>query len=452
MLKSLQNIVRIPELRKKLLVTAGFLILYRLGRYITLPGVDAHAIDELTRSQRSGGGGLGDMLQFASMITGGQLRQCTLFALGIMPYISASIIFSLLVKVIPQLEKLQNEGESGRQIINQYTRYSTVILCLVQAMFIVAWMRTPQGGIHLVPPDTAGSIGFWLMTVLTLTTGTIFLMWIGEQITEFGIGNGISLIIMCGIIAEMPGALYQFVRNIQAKAAAGGNVPIETLKFFAFLALFCLVIVAVVVMQRGQRRIPIQQAKHTRGRRVYGGQRHYLPLLVNAAGVMPVIFAQSLIILPSALFSAIGITFLHDYLTKGDNFWYLFTEMALVIFFTYFWNALTFNPVEMANNMKEYGSFIPGIRPGKRTAEYLEGIMNRITLVGAAFLATITVFPVLVSSTLDIQMIVANFLGGTGILIVVGVALDVVQKVESHLLMRHYEGFMKSGRMRGRRG
>ena len=250
----------------------------------------------------------------------------------------------------------------------------------------------------------------------------------------------------------MPGAFYQFIKNIQAKAAAGGNVPIETLKFIAFLALFCGVIVSVVIIQRGQRRITIQQAKHTRGRRVYGGQRHYLPLLVNAAGVMPVIFAQSLIILPSALFSAIGITFLQEYPTKGDNFWYLATEISLVIFFTYFWNALTFNPVEMANNMKEYGSFVPGIRPGRRTAEYLEGIMNRITLVGASFLAAITVFPVLVSSTLDIQMIVANFLGGTGILIVVGVALDVVQKVESHLLMRHYEGFMKSGRVRGRRG
>ena len=452
MLKSLQNILRIPELRKKLLVTAGFLILYRMGRYITLPGVDTKAIEEITRG-RGSEGGLGQMLQFASAITGGQLRQCTLFALGIMPYISASIIFSLLVKVIPQLEALQKEGESGRQKINQYTRYSTVLLCLVQAMFIVAWMRSPQmGGVHLVPPDRSASPGFWFMTVLTLTTGTIFLMWIGEQITEFGIGNGISLIIMCGIIAEMPGAFFQFFRNIQAKAATGENVPIEALKFVAFLTLFCLVIVAVVMMQRGQRRIPIQQAKHTRGRKVYGGQRHYLPLLVNAAGVMPVIFAQSLIILPSALFSAIGITFLHDYLTRGDNFWYILVEVALVIFFTYFWNALTFNPVEMANNMKEYGSFIPGIRPGRRTAEYLEGIMNRITLVGAGFLAAITVFPIFVSATLDITAIVANFLGGTGILIVVGVALDVVQKVESHLLMRHYEGFMKSGRMRGRRG
>ncbi|HZV00805.1 MAG TPA: preprotein translocase subunit SecY, partial [Planctomycetota bacterium] len=318
-----------------------------------------------------------------------------------------------------------------------------------QSGFIVAWMRNPVGGQYIVPPALSAHISFWFMTVLTLTTGTIFLMWIGEQITADGIGNGISLIIMTGIIAEMPGALYQFAQDI---AASGLLKPLATLKFLTFIALYVAIVGCVVVMQRGQRRIPIQQAKHTRGRRVYGGQRHYLPLLVNAAGVMPVIFAQSLIILPSALFSAVGITILHDYLSRGDGFWYLTVEMAMVIFFTYFWNALTFNPVEMANNMKEYGSFIPGIRPGKRTADYLEEIMNRITLVGAIFLAALTVFPVIVSSTLEIQQNIAGFLGGTGILIVVGVALDVVQKVESHLLMRHYEGFMKTGRVRGRRG
>ncbi|MEZ0228771.1 MAG: preprotein translocase subunit SecY [Planctomycetota bacterium] len=448
MLKSIQNIIRIPELRKKLLYTFGFLCLYRLGRYITLPGVDTQVIENLMQ-QKGAQGGLGSMLQFASMITGGALRQCTLFALGIMPYISASIIFSLLVKVIPQLEALQKEGPSGQQKINQYTRYSTVLLCLIQSAFIVAWMRQPLGGQYIVPPELSAQLSFWFMTVLALTTGTIFLMWIGEQITEFGIGNGISLIIMVGIIAEMPGALYQFGQDI---AASGMLKPLATLKFLTFIVLYIAIIVCVVVMQRGQRRIPIQQAKHTRGRRVYGGQRHYLPLLVNAAGVMPVIFAQSLIILPSALASAVGITFLHDYLSRGDGFWYLTVEMSMVIFFTYFWNALTFNPVEMANNMKEYGSFIPGIRPGKRTADYLEEIMNRITLVGALFLAALTTFPVIVSSTLDIQQNIAGFLGGTGILIVVGVALDVVQKVESHLLMRHYEGFMKTGRIRGRKG
>jgi preprotein translocase subunit SecY len=449
MLKSIQNILRIPELRKKLLITFGFLILYRLGRYVTLPGVDSKVIDELVAPKKGGSGGLGDMLQFASMITGGSLRQCTLFALGIMPYISASIIFSLLVKVIPQLEALQKEGESGRQKINQYTRYSTVLLCILQSAFIVAWMKQGVGGKFIVPPALASTFSFWFMTVLTLTTGTIFLMWIGEQITEFGIGNGISLIIMVGIIAAMPGALWNFIQDI---AAGDDPRPVATLRFLTFIVLFLAVIVCVVIMTRGQRRIPIQQAKHTRGRRVYGGQRHYLPLLVNAAGVMPVIFAQSLIILPSALASAVGITFLNDYLARGDGFWYLTVEMAMVIFFTYFWNALTFNPVEMANNMKEYGSFVPGIRPGRRTADYLEEIMNRITLVGALFLSALTIFPVIVSSTLKIQPNIAGFLGGTGILIVVGVALDVVQKVESHLLMRHYEGFMKTGRVRGRRG
>jgi preprotein translocase subunit SecY len=451
MWKSVQNILRIPELRQKLLITLGLLIVYRVGRYITLPGVNTEIIDKLTKADE---GGFGQMLQFASMITGGSLQQCTLFALGIMPYISASIVFSLLVKVIPQLEAMAKEGESGRRKINQYTRYSTVLLCLIQSAIVIKWMRTPVGGgEYIVNPHTSDTIGFIVTTLFALTTGTIFLMWIGEQITEFGVGNGISLIIMAGIVDDIPGAIYQFVQNARTQInAAGGNVPLEVMKFLTFVGLFLGVVAAVVAIQRGQRRIPIQQAKHTRGRRVYGGQRHYMPILVNAAGVMPVIFAQSLIILPSALLSALGITLFQEYLARGDGFWYLTTECALVIGFTYFWNALTFNPQEIANNMKEYGSFIPGIRPGKRTADYIEEILNRVTLVGAVFLCIITVFPILIHSWVGLEMVLTRFLGGTGILIVVGVALDVVQKVESHLLMRHYEGFMKTGRVRGRRG
>ncbi len=440
MLSAFRNIFRIPDLRKKILITAAFLILYRLGSYIVLPGVDKGKLAELTGQ----GGGLADVMQQISMLTGGSLAQCTLFALGIMPYISASIIFSLLVKVIPALEALQKEGESGRQKINQWTRYATVGLCLIQSIFIIMWIQ--QNQLAYDP-----GFGFWLMTILSLTTGTVFLMWIGEQITEFGIGNGISLIIMGGIVAAMPGALFNFVRNIARAAETEGNVPVEVLKLLVFLALFIGVVIAVVIMHQGQRRIPIQQQKHTRGRRVYGGQRHYLPLKVNAAGVMPVIFADSLIILPTALLGQVlpGIT---DYLSRGDSFWYIFLYIGMVMFFTFFWVSLTFSPQEMAGQMKEYGSFIPGIRPGKRTAEYLESIMNRITFVGAVFLAFIGLFPTIVSAAMGIDMMLASFLGGTGLLIVVGVSLDVVQKVESHLLMRHYEGFMKTGRVRGRQG
>ncbi|RMG07252.1 MAG: preprotein translocase subunit SecY [Planctomycetota bacterium] len=440
MLAAFRNIFKIPDLRKKLLITAGFLILYRVGRYIPLPGINKTKLAELTHT----GGGLADVLNQISMLTGGSLSQCTLFALGIMPYISASIIFSLLVKVVPALEALQKEGESGRQKINQYTRYSTIGLCLIQGLFIVMWIKQNQ----LAYSD---DFGFWLLAILSLTTGTIFLMWIGEQITEFGIGNGISLIIMAGIVAALPGALFQFGKNITDAYDLGENVSLEVLKLLVFIALFVGVVVAVVIMHLGQRRIPVQQQKHTRGRKIYGGQRHYLPIRINSAGVMPVIFADSLIILPTALFSQLWPR-LSDYLSRGDSFWYFFLYILMVIFFTYFWVSLTFNPVEMAGQMKEYGSFVPGIRPGRKTAEYLETIMNRITFVGALFLCFIGLFPTIVSSALNINLLLARFLGGTGLLIVVGVSLDVVQKVESHLLMRHYEGFMKTGRMRGRRG
>jgi preprotein translocase subunit SecY len=442
MLQAFKNIFRIPDLRTKMLVTAGFLILYRLGSYIPIPGIDRDALSKLLSSQNSGG--FGDILQTISMLTGGALQQCTLFALGIMPYISASIIFSLLVKVIPALEAVAKEGESGRQKINQYTRYSTIVLCVLQSIFIILWIQNQ----NLVRDP---SPGFWLMTILTLTSGTIFLMWIGEQITEFGIGNGISLIIMGGIVSDLPGAIYQFFQGVRAAVDAGGNFPMELLRFVVFVALFVFVVVAVVIMQQGQRRIRIQQAKHTRGRRVYGGQRHYLPLRVNAAGVMPVIFASSLIVLPTAMLAPL-VPGIQEFFSRDDSFWYITIYVTMVIFFTYFWVSLTFNPVELAGNMKEHGSFIPGIRPGRKTAEYLETIMNRITFVGALFLAFLGVFPTVASKAIGIAPVLARFLGGTGILIVVGVALDVVQKIESHLLMRHYEGFMKTGRVRGRRG
>lgn len=437
MLAAFKNTFKIPELRNKILVTCGFLVLYRLGSFITLPGID---VKKLATMQDSGG--LADIMQQISMLTGGQLAQCTLFALGIMPYISASIIFSLLVKVIPALDALQKEGATGRQKINQYTRYATVGLCLIQSIFIIIWIN--QNQLAYDP-----SAGFWLMTILSLTTGTVFLMWVGEQITEFGIGNGISLIIMGGIIAAMPGALFNFYTDIKAAKDTGDNVPMEVLKLVVFVGLFVGVVAAVVIMHRGQRRIALSHQKFTRGTKVYGGQRHYLPIRINMAGVMPVIFADSLILFPTALLSQVWPQ-INDLLSRGDSFLYFTLYISMVIFFTFFWISLTFSPQELAQNLKEHGSFIPGIRPGKRTEEHLEGIMNRITFVGAVFLAFIGLFPTIVSSAMGINMMLASFLGGTGLLIVVGVSLDLVEKVESHLLMRHYEGFMKTGRVRGR--
>ncbi len=452
MLASLTNIVRIPELRRKLAITFGLIVIYRLGFQIFLPGVDTVEIKRLLEEGLDTATGLGRIFAFAGAITGGALHEAHLFSLGIMPYISASIIFSLLVKVIPSLEALSKEGESGRKKINQYTRYATVLLCLVQGGFVVNFLQTGLGrGIDLILPQYRDSVLWSIGIMIVLTTGTLFLMWLGEMISEFGIGNGISLIIMAGIIARMPHALAGFVSTNFLRAPDRVSATLGVLKLLIFILLFVVVVVSVVIMQQSQRRIPIQQAKHTRGRRVYGGQRHYLPLRVNAAGVMPVIFAQSLLILPIVLVRALGFDFGRGLLAER-GFWYVTLMIGLIYFFTYFWVSIQFNPVEMANNMKEYGSFIPGIRPGRKTAEYFEEIMNRITMVGAAFLCAIAILPTLVMHLLGISADLASFLGGTGILIVVGVALDLVQKVESHLLMRHYEGFIKRGKIRGRRG
>ncbi|MFC1705476.1 preprotein translocase subunit SecY [Planctomycetota bacterium] len=443
MLSSVRSMFRIPELRRQLMVTFALLVVYRLGFHVFLPGVNVDRIQELIKQQS--GSAFGALLNFAGAITGGGLNQAHLFSLGIMPYISASIIFSLLVKVIPWLEQLSKEGESGRKKINQYTRYATVGLCLVQSMFVVAYLRTGGGGGPSLVIGEYDTFFFYVSTVLALTTGSLFVMWLGEQITEFGVGNGISLIIMAGIIAQMPATMLKFVQlEILNDQFSRSEVFTGALKFLLFLALFVAVVIACVIMQQGQRRIPIQQQKHTRGRRVYGGQRHFMPFRVNSAGVMPVIFAQSLLIIPAILLSFIGLG--DGGMVQGTGFWGIVLTIVLVYFFTYFWISLQFNPVEMANNMKEYGSFIPGIRPGRNTAVYLETIMNRITMVGAAFLSAVTVFPTIVTTVLDVNIYMASFLGGTGILIVVSVALDIVQKVESHLLMRHYEGFGRRGR------
>ncbi len=447
-MQKLLTIFKIPELTRKIAITAIFLIIYRIGFYIPLPIVDQQVLAE-----RMGGlanTALGQMLGFVSMFSGGSLSNSCIFGLGVMPYISASIIFQLLASVYPPLEKLQKEGESGRKKINEYTRYATVFICLFQAYFVVR---------HIVARDGLGAarpgydhIFFTMTAVMVMTAGTIFLMWIGEQIDEYGIGNGISLIIMAGIVARIPDATKSllFDSNGHLKSSLwtlGGGEGGHDVGFEKLIVLACLfigVVVAVIAITKGQRRIPTQSAKHVRGRRVYGGTRQYLPLRVNQAGVMPVIFASSLLMLPFFLFGLLQpyyawAGYLKDVFDRQGYVYNLF-YIALIYFFCYFWTAITFNPKDMANNLKDYGSFIPGYRPGKRTADYLERVIMRITYVGAAFLAVVAIIPSLINGAMDVDYRVASFYGGTGLLIVVSVALDLVQKINSHLVMRNYPG------------
>lgn len=440
MISTFLNIFKIPELRNKLLFTMGMLVVYRLGFYIPLPGVDQGAM--------LGNRPLGNIGDLFQLFTGGTLKQSSIFGLGIMPYISASIIFQLLITVVPSLEKLSREGETGRRKITEYTRYATVGLCIIQASI---WMQFLVSN-HLLFPEYTGpffgmSLSYALMAILLLTSGTVFLMWIGEQIDEYGIGSGISLLITAGIVARMPNAALDVFTNFSA--APSSNAKYDLPSVIVLLIMFVAVVAGSILITQAQRRIPIQQAKQTRGRRVYGGQRQYLPLRVNHGGVMPIIFASSMLIFPSMIFGwAVSIwhqssfwNFLNDSFRRAD-FLYVLTYVAAVYFFAYFWTTVQFRPKEMANNLRDYGSFIPGLRPGKRTADYLEKVMGRITYVGAGFLALIAIIPMLVSRVMEIDPMVTQFLGGTGLLIVVSVTLDMVQRIEAGLLMRNYKGFL----------
>jgi preprotein translocase subunit SecY len=451
----LKAIFTIPELRQKILLTLLFLAIYRVGYQIPLPFTDQR---QMYRGV-STGGPLGNVLGFVSLFSGGNLESATIFGLGIMPYISASIIFQLLAAVYPPLEKLQKEGESGRKKINEYTRYATVLICLFQAFMYVQYIWRPSTGGG--PQSDSGTgwgladfnhMYYWLSMVIVMTTGTVFLMWLGEQIDEYGIGNGISLIIMAGIVARIPAATASlffegghFKWSVLTLGGAGGH-DISFEKLVVLVLLFVAVVVAVIAITKGQRRIPTQSAKHVRGRRVFGGTRQFLPLRVNQAGVMPVIFASSLLVLPYFLFGAVANAtdwgWAQSLKDAFERQGYLYTVffIALIYLFCYFWTAIIFNPKDVANNLKDYGSFIPGYRPGRRTAEYLEKVMMRITYVGAAFLAVIAVIPTLITNTLDVNPLIANFYGGTGLLIVISVALDLVQKINSHLVMRNYPG------------
>lgn len=427
---SYQSMFRIPELKRRILFTAMILVVYRLGGHITTPGIDLDAIKQFFESQQ------GTLVGLYDLFAGGNLSQATIFALGIMPYISASIILQLLQAVIPYFEKLAKEGEEGRKKINQYTRWGTLGLALVQS-FGISFALEGMGVVQYP------GIAFKLITMLTLTTGTMFVMWLGEQITENGIGNGISLIIFIGIIARYPTDILNTFQALRT-----GSLPWFTAIFvFVFMV---VAIAGIIAITQGQRRIPVQYAKKIVGRRVYGGANTHIPLRVNTAGVIPIIFAQSIIMFPGT----IGAFFQDNAFMEGlaamfrpPHLVYIVVYSALIILFTYFYTAVILNPVDLADNMKKNSGFIPGVRPGKKTAEYIDRVLTRVTLPGAVFLAVIAILPDLLINWLNVPF----YFGGTGLLIVIGVGLDTLQQIESHLVMRHYDGFMTKGKLRARR-
>jgi preprotein translocase subunit SecY len=456
--ESLRNIFAIPDLRKRVFFTFGLLAVYRIGCHIPTPGVDPRALIEFMNAVQN------TFLGFVNTFTGGSLQRAAVFALGIMPYITASIILQLMTVVVPYLEKLSKEGELGRRKITQFTRYGTVLVSVVQSTGIALFLEktTTPAGAPLVPEP---GWGFMLMTVLTLTTGCAFIMWLGEQISERGVGNGISLIIFAGIVVSLPRAIADTLGKVRSNNLSLISVVI--------LVAFMVVVVAFIVyMERAQRRIPVQYAKRMVGRKVYGGQSTYLPLRVNTAGVIPVIFASSLMVLPATLSQMAQVPWLQkvsDALAWGQPLHYLLYSIG-IIFFSYFYISIIFNPVDLAENMRKYGSFIPGIRSGKRTAEYIDRVLTRISLVGAGYLALVSILPDFLLNGVRIQnlpwigpamdpylpqwvtqgMGINFYFGGTSLLIVVGVAMDTLQQIESQLVMRNYDGFLKRGRVRGR--
>ncbi|WP_054030762.1 preprotein translocase subunit SecY [Desulfatitalea tepidiphila] len=429
------NLFKIPELRQRIFFTAALLSVYRIGVYVPTPGINAGALKDLFASMQ------GTIFGVFNMFTGGALEQLSVFALGIMPYISASIILQLLTVVIPHLEELKKEGEQGRKKITQYTRYGTVLLSIIQGFGIAVGLEgqsSPTGVGVVFDPGW----DFRLMTVITLTAGTAFIMWLGEQITERGIGNGISLIIFAGIVARMPAAIGNTFRLVQQ----------EEFNIFGLIVLLVLMIAVIgfiIFVEQGQRRIPVQYAKRVVGRRMYGGQSTHLPLKINSSGVIPPIFASSILMFPATIaqFAEVGwLKSISDAVQPG-GIYYNIVFVGFIVFFCYFYTAVTFNPVDVADNMKKNGGFIPGIRPGKRTADYIDRVLTRITLGGAIYVSAVCVLP----TVLIAQFNVPFYFGGTALLIVVGVAIDTIAQMESHMLTRHYEGFLKKGTMRGRR-
>jgi preprotein translocase subunit SecY len=441
------NIFRLRERRNTLLFTIALLIIYRVGFHIPNPGFDHGRIAAVFETGRDTESPLGRAAEYLQMFTGGTLSRSSLFGLGIMPYITASIILMLLGEVVPALKKLRQEGQTGHKKIQEYTRYLTVLICVVQA---VMYMKMLGG--YTYP---GMQVQAYIMGIIGMTAGTVFLMWLGEQIDEYGIGNGISLIIMAGIIAQMPWAIMRLGQQVDfTLGAPTGSIGPARILFL--IASFVFVVAGAILITQGQRRIPIQQAKQMRGRRMYGGQRHYLPLRVNHGGVMPIIFASSFMMFPPIIVQQIAQFYPRSMVLqtilgalRGDAYTYNVLYMLLIFLFAYFWVTVQFQPREMAKNLRDSGSFIPGLRPGRRTAEYLETVMTRITYFGAAFLAVIAVVPTFLTYFLNIDWTITTFIGGTGLLIVVSVSLDLVQKIEANLLMRSYDGFSSSGRIKG---
>ncbi|MCD4819516.1 MAG: preprotein translocase subunit SecY [Candidatus Cloacimonetes bacterium] len=439
MLESIGNIFKIPDLKKKIIITAFILIIYRLGSFIPVPGIDSNILKEFLQRASSGGGNL---LGLMDLFNGGNLQRASVFALGIMPYITTSIVIQLLGGVLPFFERLKKEGAEGQKKINQYTRYGTVVVAAFNAIGISLFLQSLEVGGRLAVPNPG--FLFIFTTMITMISGTMFIMWLGEQITEHGIGNGISLIIFAGIISRYPAGFLQMFQMVKTGAM---GLPI------AFLVIIVMVAVTyfVVLVTEGVRKIPVQYAKRVIGRKIYGGQSTYIPLKVNTAGVIPIIFAQSILMFPTTIATFFKDSPIMDtvvrFLSPG-NAVYTILYMGLIIFFAYFYTAMVLNPVEMAENMKKYGGFIPGRKPGKKTSDYINTVLVRITLPGAFFFSLVAVLP-------DFMRVWTNipfYFGGTGIIIIVGVALDTLQQIESHLVMRHYEGFMKKGKLRGRRG
>ena len=450
MLSAFANSFKIPELRSRIISTLALIVVVRVITSIPIPGVNAAEMQRIIDDVSSNLGG--GVLSLLNLFNGGALSQCAVGALGIMPYISASIILQLMTAVVPTLERLAREGDVGRQKITQYTRYLTLAICVIQGLFLALALENPAKLGLPVQADivTHPGIGFRLLTILAVTTGTMLMMWLGEQITERGIGNGISLIITVNIVSALPAALAQATAMFQREGGGGLNL----FHLVGMILMIFLVIAGTIAITQATRKIPIHTTKRVVGRKVYGGQNTFMPLRVNYSGVMPIIFAQALLMFPAMIFKAVRVPFFQrigDHLADAGSLVYLTIYGSMILFFSYFWVATQFNPLQIADDLKKHGGYVPGVRPGRPTADFLDRTMTRITLIGAMALTVIAVLPMVLARQFQIPWLVASFFGGTSLLIIVGVSLDTMRQIESHLLTRHYDGFLKKGRIRGRR-
>ncbi|MDO8543935.1 MAG: preprotein translocase subunit SecY [Opitutaceae bacterium] len=458
MFSAFTNSLKIPELRSRIFYTLSLLFVSRVAAIVPLPGIDPEPLQRFFAEQTAGGAGA--LIGLYNMFTGGALTKGAIAALGIMPYISASIIFQLMTAVVPALSRLQQEGDVGRQKLTQYTRYATVLICVIQGTLLLLALNNPQQlfpGYDLATYGPIVIIGRWsfiVTSVIFMTAGTMLLMWLGEQITQRGIGNGVSLLITIGILADMPGAAQQTYQLFFRPVGTGVNLGVP--QAIVMIALFVIVTMGIIAVVQGQRKIPVQYAKRVVGNKVMGGQSSFLPLKVNYSGVMPVIFASAILLFPQQIFSWVGSAYNLKFLSEFSqnllhgSFWYYFLNAVLILFFSYFWVSVMFKPIQIADDLKKYGGYIPGVRPGQPTAQFLDFVMTRLTLAGAIFLTIIAILPDVIFFELKVPQRIAYFFGGTGMLITVGVILDTMRQVETFLLQRHYDGFLRKGRIRAR--